>query len=229
MILSDENILKDIFSEDAPKRTMFALYGVIILMLSYHALIYFVLDAEKIMSRHNVQEYSIEFLENASIASESRVVLDDEAEVLEFTAEENMYNSFDGFGYLKVTVTYAETGGIIGGPCDKVSVDIPPNGASADWQNPNNILAGSSDDCSDINLYIAVFQGYNNSSQTVMGGNLEEIKSQWMNHDYGVGTFTININVDATSSAPPPAPQDDDEEITVTWSAIFFSVAVEEI
>ena len=35
--------------------------------------------------------------------------------------------------------------------------------------------------------------------------------------------------LDATSALPAPSPQDDDEEITVTWSANFFSVVVEEI
>jgi hypothetical protein len=228
VILGDENILKDIFSEDAPKRTIFALYGVIVLLMSYHALVYFVLDSEKIMSRNDVQEYTVEFLENASVTSESRVVLDDEPETLEFTVDENLYNSFNGFGYLEVTVSYAETGGIVGGPCDSVSVDIPPNGASADWQHPSNILAGTSDDCSDINLYILVYPEYNNFTQIVAGGSSDNIVSQWTNNEHGSGTFTININVDSTSSAPPPAPQDNDEEVSVTWSAYFFNVNVKE-
>ena len=230
MILSDENILKDIFSEDAPKRTIFTLYGVIFMVMFYHALVYFVIDGEKIMARNEIQEYSVGFLENASTISETRVVVDGESEALDFTADENLYDSFNGFGYLKITVSYSETGGFgVGGPCDTVSVDVPPNGASADWQNPSNILAGTSDDCSDINLYIAVFQGYSNSSQTLSGGSPEEIISQWTNNEYGGGTFTININVDATSQNPPPLPQDGDEEVTVTWSAHFFSVVVEEI
>ena len=61
MILSDETILQDLFSEDAPKKTIFALYGVVMLMMSYHALIYFVVDAEKIIARNDVQEYSVDF------------------------------------------------------------------------------------------------------------------------------------------------------------------------
>ena len=47
--MSDETILQDLFSEDAPKKTIFALYGVVMLMMSYHALVYFVVDAEKII------------------------------------------------------------------------------------------------------------------------------------------------------------------------------------
>lgn len=229
MILSDETILQDLFSEDAPKKTIFALYGVVMLMMSYHALVYFVVDAEKIIARNDVQEYSVDFLENTSISSESRVVVDGESETLEFTADENLYTTFNGFGYLEITVSYAETGGALGGPCDTVSADIPPTGASADWQHPSNILAGNSDDCSDINLYIVIFEEYNGESLTIAGGDPEAITSQWTNNEYGSGTFSINLNVDATSALPPPSPQDDDEEITVTWSANFFSVVVEEI
>jgi len=91
VILSDETILQDLFSEDAPKKTIFALYGVVMLMMSYHALVYFVVDAEKIIARNDVQEYSVDFLENTSISSESRVVVDGEPETLEFTADENLY------------------------------------------------------------------------------------------------------------------------------------------
>ncbi|NCG01802.1 MAG: hypothetical protein GWP25_08430, partial [Euryarchaeota archaeon] len=65
----------------------------------------------------------------------------------------------------------------------------------------------------------------------IAGGSPESITSQWTNNEYGSGTFSINLNVDATSLNPNeiPGPQDDDEEITVTWSAHFFNVVVEEI
>ena len=64
-------------------------------------------------------------------------------------------------------------------------------------------------------------------SLTIAGGDPEAITSQWTNNEYGSGTFSINLNVDATSPNPV-GPQDDDEEITVTWSAHFFNVVIEE-
>ena len=57
-----------------------------------------------------------------------------------FIIDENEFENFNGLGYLQVVITYQETGGLGGGPCDTVSVNIPPNGANADWQNPNNML-----------------------------------------------------------------------------------------
>ena len=227
--MSNENILKDIFEDRDTKRVIIAVYALVVLILSYHALIFFVVDDEKILARNELQEYSVSFTEEGIATTDSRVVADGASEQMDYTIDENEFENFNGLGYLQVVITYQETGGFNGGPCDTVSVNIPPNGANADWQNPNNILSGTSDDCEDINLFIAVFPDYNSSEQSVIGIEPNTIIEQWSSKDYGTGVFNLNVEVDTNSVAPPPTPQDGEEEITVTWTANFFNVDIQEI
>ena len=126
-----------------------------------------------------------------------------------------------------VTVSYQETSQIPFDQCDSVSVSIPPTGATADWQNDNNTLAGSSDDCSDILLHVVVYPEYSGDERIESEGTSESNAEPWLNKNNGKGTFTIEIDVSATSPGPPPTPQDNGEEITVTWTAVFFDVTAE--
>lgn len=225
--MNNENILKDIFEDGGSKRVIFAVYAFVLLLLSYHALIFFVVDAEKILTRNELQEYSVSFTEEGISTNDSRVISDDVSEQMEYVIDETQFENFNGIGYLQIVISYQETGGIFGGPCDTVSVNIPPNGADADWQNPTNILSGTSDNCDDINLFVAIFPNYNNSEQIVSGVEPNTIIEQWSSDVHGTGVFTLTVDVDTNSAAPPPSPQDDDEEISVSWIAKYFNVNVE--
>ena len=227
--MDDDNILKDLFADRTSKKTLVAVYSFVMLVLSYHAIIYFVVDAERIIDRNVQNEYTVTFVEEGISTTDSRVVADGVSEKMDYIVSEDDFERFHGLGYLQVVVSYEETGGIDGGPCDTVSVNIPPNGANADWQNLNIILSGTSDDCTDINLFIAIFPNYNNSEQFVIGVQPTSIIEQWSSNDYGSGVFNLNIDVDTNSVAPSPYPQDDNEEVTVTWVAHFFNANVEEV
>jgi len=57
-------------------------------------------------------------------------------------------------------ITYSESSGQIGDPWDEVHVSIVPNGMEADWQNENNVLSDSNDNCGPMTLIVYVYPGY---------------------------------------------------------------------
>ncbi len=226
--MSENNILADIFGEDEPKMRYILYYGLVIFMIGYHATAYFFLNAEMIKGRYDIDSYSITFTENQSTEINQAYAQDGgEPIYIEFEADDSLFVTHSGFGYLMVTVSYQETSQIPFDQCDSVSVSIPPTGATADWQNNNNTLAGSSDDCSDILLYVVVYPEYSGDERIESEGTSESNAEPWLNKNNGKGTFTIEIDVSATSPGPPPTPQDNGEEITVTWTAVFFDVTAE--
>ncbi len=74
-----------------------------------------------------------------------------------------------------------------------------------------------------IRTYEAYSGQYSGDERIESEGTSESNTKPWLNKNNGKGTFTIEIDVSATSHSPPPTPQDNSEQITVTWTAVFFS------
>ena len=142
---------------------------------------------------------------------------------------EQMFNQNNGMGILLINITYTESSGEIADPCDTISVDLIPNSVSADWNNENNILTGTSDDCSSISLQLMGFPGYNGQPVQQMGQSSDYWESEYTDQSYGNGDFElgIEVNVNRPPAQPIPTVDDNDEEVFVTWKAVFFSVTVE--
>ena len=217
------SILQDVLGKDQPKIPIFAFYISIVVMLCYHATSFHILDSKMIEDRYLVDQYSVTFAEEQYSVTDQEFAQDSSI-YIEYEADDNLFSSHTGFGYLLVTVSYDETSGIPLDQCDSVSVNIPPTRATADWQNQNNTLSGASDDCSDIELIVFVYPGYTGEEYTEDNDDMQGIIEHWTEKSHGQGTFTIEIDVSSSSPAPPPSPQDNGEEVTVTWTAVFFDV-----
>ncbi len=226
--LSDEKLLTDLFSSSRTKRNIFVFYGVIIMVIVYHASVFMLLEYDNIKNKNTADEFSISFEESIFAESDSRTVNDGEKESVEFTAPPALFLDNAGFGLLEIIITYSETLGEPGDQCDVVSVNIPPNGVTADWQNENNVLSGTSDDCSDILLQVMVYPEYDGNDYNVSGGNQDIWGDFWSDKSHGQGTFTIEIEVEVRQPLIPlPTFQDSDEEVNINWNAHFFDVIVE--
>ena len=103
------------------------------------------------------------------------------------------------------------------------------NSVVADWNNENNVLTGTSDDCSEISLQLMVFPGYNGLPTQQIGMDSTHWQNIWTDQSYGNGDFELGMEVNVNQ--PPgqfaPTIQDNDEEVFVTWKSVFFTVAVE--
>ena len=113
---------------------------------------------DDIQSKYAQSEYVIEFEESSEIFTDSRTIDDGEKATIDFTAPSNLFDSNSGFGLLLITITYTETSGEFGDPCDTISADLSVTDVSADWRNENNELSGVSSDCEAISSFFMCIQ-----------------------------------------------------------------------
>ena len=227
--MSDQNIFKDIFGDKSVRNKLSIFYTFAIALMIYQGAVFFVIKGDEISSKGEIPSFTISFTESSESFDDSRVVNDETREIIIYTPSEAMLSTNNGMGMLMINVTYSETSGEIGDPCDTVSVDLVPNSVPADWNNENNVLTGTSDDCSEINLQLMVFPGYNGQSIQQMGMDSTHWQNLWTDQSYGNGDFELGIEVNVNQ--PPgqfaPTIQDNDEQVFVTWKSVFFAVAVE--
>tara|TARA_B100001250_G_scaffold165339_1_gene142330 strand:- start:1314 stop:2006 length:693 start_codon:yes stop_codon:yes gene_type:complete len=226
----DDNILQDLFSEGRSFKHISIFFSVVVVLLLYHATVFFVIMGDEISIKDNEKSFTISFTEVIDEELESRTIDDGDREVIEFGVSENLFSEYDGFGVLYIDIEYGETSGQFADPCDSVSADISPTGVDADWDNEENVLAGTSSSCEMISLVVYVFPEYNSSNLNVSGENKEYWEMEWKNSSYGVGTFhlEVEVNVNQPPTSGIPTIQDDDEEVTITWRSVFFTNNVEE-
>ena len=227
--MSSQNVLKDLFSDKSTRNKLSIFYVFAVALLIYQGSVFFVIKADDIGSKSDIPTFTISFIESDESFDDSRVVIDEAREVITYNPSEEMFSTNNGMGLLMINVTYDETSNEIGDTCDTVSVDLVPNGVPADWNNENNILTGTSDDCSEINLQLMIFPGYNGQTIQQTGQDSNYWESVWTDQSYGNGDFELGIEVNVNQ--PPgqfvPGIQDENEEVFVTWKAVFFGVAVE--
>lgn len=228
---SEDNIIKDIFSEKGSRKVLSIYWTFLVVILIYHATVFWVILQDDIQSKYDKPTFSIEFEEISEISTESRTINDGEEIVIPYNAQPDLFASHSGFGMLYVNISYTETSGEIADPCDTVSADLAPTGANADWNNPNNELSGVSSDCETISLRVHIFPEYTGNSYESIGQNQQYYLGMWTNPSHGEGTFNLEVEVIVNEPVTSgiPTVSDTDEEVTVTWEAVFFDVSVEEI
>ena len=227
---SEENIIKDLFSEDGSRKVLSIYWTFLVVILIYHATVFWIIMQDDIQSKFDKPTFSIEFEEISEISVESRTIDDGEESLIQYTAKPEMFDSHNGFGMLYVNISYTETSGEIADPCDTVSADLSPTGANADWNNPNNELSGISSDCETISLVLHVFPEYSGDNYDVIGGNEQYWIDSWTDSSHGDGTFNLEVEVIVNEPVTSgiPTVSDTDEEVTVTWEAVFFDVTASE-
>jgi len=227
--MSNQNVLKDIFADKSVRNKLSIFYTFAIALMIYQGAVFFVIKGDDISSKGDIPNFTISFTESSESFEDSRIVNDESREIIVYTPSEAMFSTNNGMGMLMINVTYGETSGEIGDPCDTVSVDLVPNSVVADWNNENNVLTGTSDDCSEISLQLMVFPGYNGQPTQQIGMDSTHWQNIWTDQSYGNGDFELGMEVNVNQ--PPgqfaPTIQDNDEEVFVTWKSVFFTVAVE--
>ena len=227
--MSSQNVLKDLFSDKSTRNKLSIFYVFAVALLIYQGSVFFVIKAEDISSKSDIPTFTISFMESDESFDDSRVVIDETREVITYNPSEEMFSTNNGMGLLMINVTYDETSDEFGDTCDTVSVDLVPNSVPADWNNENNILTGTSDDCTGISLQLMIFPGYDGQTIQQTGQDSNYWESVWTDQSYGNGDFELGIEVNVNQ--PPgqaiPGIQDENEEVFVTWKAVFFGVAVE--
>tara|TARA_B100000003_G_C10849918_1_gene338515 strand:+ start:211 stop:903 length:693 start_codon:yes stop_codon:yes gene_type:complete len=228
---SENNIIKDMLSDKGSRKVLTIYWTFLVVILIYHATVFWVIMQDDIQSKDDQPSFSIAFEEFSDISTESRTINDGEEAVIQYIAQPEMFDSHNGFGMLYVNISYTETSGEFADPCDTVSADLTPTGANADWNNPNNNLSGVSSDCETISLVLHVFPEYSGNNYNANGGNEQYWIDMWTNPSHGEGTFNLEVEVIVNEPVTSgiPTVSDTDEEVTVTWEAMFFDVSAEEV
>ena len=183
--MQNDNILKDIFSDKSIRNKLSIFYTFAVALMIYQGAVFFVIKGDEISSKGDVPVFDISFTESSENFEDSRVVGDESREIVTYTPSNTMHTENSGMGMLMINVTYQETSQEFADPCDTVSVDLIPNSVLADWNNQNNILTGTSDDCSEINLQLMVFPSYNGQDSKQMGKDSVYWTNLWTDHSYG--------------------------------------------
>ena len=218
--------------KDTDDGKSFALVSVLLIVgFSFHGFTFFVSIDDEIRAKYAESEFSIEFGEDILQYDESILVGDGDTEILEISRDDSGISSDQMISKIEILVSYSETSGELLDPCDEVRVEIPPNGMTADWQNSNNILVNSTDDCESMGLVVYVYPGYNGTNHFVEGEDVTHWNDMWTNQTYGEGVMNLRISVDTNRPAGSFAPtiDDDDERIEISWTMVAFNVEITEM
>lgn len=227
--MDSKESLAYIIKEDDGGRSFALLSTLLVLGLIFHAYVFFVVKETDIRTKYDVAIFEINFEEMNSTGSDSILVGDGETDTYSVSRADFDANQNQMVAKITFTISYEETSGEILDPCDEVRVQIPPNGMVADWQNTENILADSNDDCQDMTLVVYIYPEYFGESMTVQGGQLNDWHDQWSDDSYGTGLLNLEVSVD-TNEAPTsalPTVNDENEEIQIQWDVLLFEASVE--
>jgi hypothetical protein len=229
--MTSDNILKDMFSDNASKRHLTTFLVFTMVLVIYHAIVFWVIMADEITAKDETDIFQITFDENSHLDESMRTIDDGDRETITFDVPDEMFTENDGFGILLINIAYGETSGQQGDSCDTITADLEPNSVKADWQNENNVLSGLSTDCSTISLMLHVYPGFVGEDHQAFGMDELHWSNLWKDDSHGQGVFELEVEVDTSQpiGSVIPGISDDDEEVTVTWEAVFFDVLVEQI
>ena len=143
--------------KDSDNGKSFAIVSIMLLIgFSFHGYTFIVSIDDEIRAKYAESEFNIQFFEEILEDDDSIIVGDGNTETITLSRQNIGVSSEKMIAKLEFTITYSETSGEFGDPCDEVRVEIPPNGMIADWQNENNMLANSTDDCETMSLLVYI-------------------------------------------------------------------------
>tara|TARA_Y100000589_G_scaffold258020_1_gene247288 strand:+ start:1509 stop:2210 length:702 start_codon:yes stop_codon:yes gene_type:complete len=217
---------------DSDNGKSFAIVSIVLLIgFSFHGFTFIVSIDDEIRAKYAESEFKIQFFEEMLDGDDSIIVGDGNTETITLSRENIGISSTKMIAKLEFTITYSETSGEFGDPCDEVRVEIPPNGMVADWQNENNMLSNSTDDCESMSLLVYIYPHYDGIDKNVSGYDMEYWQDSWSNETYGSGELNLRISVDTNRPATSFAPtiDDSDEEININWRFTIFEFGIEDV
>ena len=220
---SETNYFWLIFSDSASRRYIFAVLAMFLLTSAYQTSVFYYFKSEEIIGKYDVPSWDVSF-EGVDLNEEETQIIADgtiASYFLEIDDSKIMANSYVGF--LNVVVSYEETSGNFADPCDFVSVNLRPEGILAEWDNESNSLSGSSDQCTDILLFVQIYPSFDGSNVTVVSDTIDDALAHWSNETYGKGELNLEVEVNTQQRVEGlPTQQDTDEAVTVSWRLTTF-------
>ena len=220
---NESNYFSLMFSDTDSRRYIFAVLAMFLLTSAYQTSVFYYFKSEEIIGKYDVPSWDVSF-ESIDLSEEETQIIADgtiSSYFLEIDESKIMSNSYVGF--LNIVVSYEETSGNFADPCDFVSVNLRPEGILAEWDNESNSLSGSSDQCTDILLFVQIYPSFDGSNVTVVSDTIDEALAQWSNETYGMGELNLEVEVNTQQRVEGlPTQQDTDEAVTVSWRLTTF-------
>tara|TARA_B100001989_G_scaffold224862_1_gene179546 strand:+ start:265 stop:963 length:699 start_codon:yes stop_codon:yes gene_type:complete len=219
----ETNYLSLVFSDEDSRPYIFAVLAVFLLTSAYQTSVFYYFKSEEIIGKYDVPTWDVSFESSDLSEEETQIVADGTTAsyFLDIDDSKIMENSY--VGLLNVVVSYEETSGNFADPCDFVSVNLRPEGILAQWDNQSNVLSGSSDQCTDILLFVQIYPSFDGSNVTVESETIDEALSHWSNETYGRGELNLEVEVNTQQRVEGlPTQQDTDEAVTVSWRLTTF-------
>lgn len=219
----ETSYLSLVFSDEDSRPYIFAVLAVFLLTSAYQTSVFYYFKSEEIIGKYDVPTWDVSFESSDLSEEETQIVADGTTAsyFLDIDDSKIMENSY--VGLLNVVVSYEETSGNFADPCDFVSVNLRPEGILAQWDNQSNVLSGSSDQCTDILLFVQIYPSFDGSNVTVESESIDEALSHWSNETYGRGELNLEVEVNTQQRVEGlPTQQDTDEAVTVSWRLTTF-------
>tara|TARA_B100000003_G_C10909282_1_gene362518 strand:- start:2 stop:700 length:699 start_codon:yes stop_codon:yes gene_type:complete len=219
----ETSYLSLVLSDEDSRPYIFAMLAVFLLTSAYQTSVFYYFKSEEIIGKYDVPTWDVSF-ESADLSEEETQIVADGTTAsyfLDIDDSNIMENSY--VGLLNVVVSYEETSGNFADPCDFVSVNLRPEGILAQWDNQSNVLSGSSDQCTDILLFVQIYPSFDGSNVTVESETIDEALAHWSNETYGRGELNLEVEVNTQQRVEGlPTQQDTDEAVTVSWRLTTF-------
>ena len=219
----ETSYLSLVFSDEYSRPYIFAVLAVFLLTSAYQTSVFYYFKSEEIIGKYDVPTWDVSFESSDLSEEETQIVADGTTAsyFLDIDDSKIMENSY--VGLLNVVVSYEETSGNFADPCDFVSVNLRPEGIMAQWDNQSNVLSGSSDQCTDILLFVQIYPSFDGSNVTVESETIDEALAHWSNETYGRGELNLEVEVNTQQRVEGlPTQQDTDEAVTVSWRLTTF-------
>ncbi len=220
---NESNYFSLMFSDTDSRRYIFAVLAMFLLTSAYQTSVFYYFKSEEIIGKYDVPSWDVSFDSVDLNEEETQIIADGtiSSYFLEIDESKIMSNSYVGF--LNIVVSYEETSGNFADPCDFVSVNLRPEGILAEWDNESNSLSGSSDQCTDILLFVQIYPSFDGSNVTVVSDTIDEALAHWSNETYGMGELNLEVEVNTQQRVEGlPTQQDTDEAVTVSWRLTTF-------
>ena len=213
-----------VFSDEDSRVYIFAVLVAFLLTAAYQTSVFFYFKSEEIIGKYDVPSWDISFESSGLSEEETQIIADGTTASYYLDIDESIIAEQTYVGLLNVVVSYDETSDNFADPCDFVSVNLRPEGIAAQWDNESNTLSGSSDQCTDILLFVQIYPSFDGMNRTVMSETADEALDFWSNRTYGMGELNLEVEVNTQQrvEGPIPTQQDEEETVTVSWEITTF-------
>ena len=213
-----------VFSDEDSRVYIFAVLVEFLLTAAYQTSVFFYFKSEEIIGKYDVPSWEVSFESSGLSEEETQIIADGTTASYYLDIDESIITEQTYVGFLNVVVSYDETSDNFADPCDFISVNLRPEGIAAQWDNESNTLSGSSDQCTDILLFVQIYPSFDGTNMTVMSETADEALDFWSNRTWGMGELNLEVEVNTQQrvEGPIPTQQDEEETVTVSWQITTF-------